>query len=276
MAILKQSGRYLLLLPGLLFLAIFMLIPLVLTISSTFVEDGNFSVSGYLNFLTDAYFLDILWTTLYVALLTTFCCIVLAFPVATIFLEKDQKKPFCLCLAIFPLLVSPIVRSFSWMIILGRNGLLNDFLLSIGMIQEPLTILYTPVAVAIGLVHLFLPLMIVTLVGVMENIDTDYIRAAESLGASKTTAFLKVMFPLCMPGLLIGCTLVFVGSFTAYTTPALLGGQQRVISTFLYQNAITLNDWNTAAMIATIMIVLTFFITGIFQKLATKLNPGGS
>ncbi|GAF18520.1 spermidine putrescine ABC transporter permease component PotB [Bacillus sp. JCM 19046] len=88
-------------------------------------------------------------------------------------------------LAIFPLLVSPIVRSFSWMIILGRNGLLNDFLLSIGIIQEPLTILYTPVAVAIGLVHLFLPLMIVTLVGVMENIDSDYIRAAESLEPQK-------------------------------------------------------------------------------------------
>ncbi|AIC94411.1 MULTISPECIES: ABC transporter permease [Shouchella] len=273
----KQSGRYLLLLPGLLFLAIFMLVPLVLTISSTFVEDGSFSVSGYLNFLTDAYFLDILWTTLYVALLTTFCCIVLAFPVAYYISKvKGSKKALLLMLAIFPLLVSPIVRSFSWMIILGRNGLLNDFLQSLGMIQEPLTILYTPVAVAIGLVHLFLPLMIVTLVGVMENIDTDYIRAAESLGASKTTAFLKVMFPLCMPGLLIGSTLVFVGSFTAYTTPALLGGQQRVISTFLYQNAITLNDWNTAAMIATIMIVLTFFITGIFQKLATKLNPGGS
>ncbi len=96
-------------------------------------------------------------------------------------------------LAIFPLLVSPVVRSFSWMIILGRNGLLNDFLLSVGVISEPLTILYTPAAVAIGLVHLFLPLMIVTLVGVMENIDTDLLSAAESLGASKAKAFLKVM-----------------------------------------------------------------------------------
>ncbi|MFB4211565.1 ABC transporter permease [Shouchella sp. JSM 1781072] len=273
----KRSGRYFLLLPGLLFLSIFMIIPLVLTILSTFLEDGSFTIAGYMNFLTDAYFLDILTTTLFVALTTTFFCIVLAFPVAY-YISKinGSKKALLLMLAIFPLLVSPIVRSFSWMIILGRNGLLNDLLLSIGIIQEPLTILYTPVAVAIGLVHLFLPLMIVTLVGVMENIDSDYIRAAESLGASKTTAFLKVMFPLCMPGLLIGSTLVFVGSFTAYTTPALLGGQQRVISTFLYQNAITLNDWNTAAMIATIMIVLTFVVTGIFQKIATMLNPGGA
>lgn len=269
--------RSILLIPGLLFLAIFMLIPLVLTISSTFIDDGSFSLSGYLDFLTDAYFLDILWTTLYVALLTTFFCIILAFPVAYYMSKlKGSKKALLLMLAIFPLLVSPVVRSFSWMIILGRNGLLNDFLLSIGFINEPLTILYTPAAVAIGLVHLFLPLMIVTLVGVMENIDTDLLSAAESLGASKTKAFLRVMFPLCMPGLVIGSTLVFVGSFTAYTTPALLGGQERVISTFLYQNAITLNDWNAAAMVATIMIIITFVVTGLFQKIATILNPRGS
>lgn len=180
-----------------------------------------------------------------------------------------------LMLAIFPLLVSPVVRSFSWMIILGRNGLLNEFLLATGLINEPLSILYTPAAVAIGLIHLFLPLMIVTLVGVMENIDADLFLAAESLGASKAKAFLKVMVPLCVPGLVIGSTLVFVGSFTAYTTPALLGGQQRVISTFLYQNAITLNDWHAAAMIATIMIVITFVVTGLFQKIAAILNPRG-
>ncbi|GLI90981.1 ABC transporter permease, partial [Bacillus subtilis] len=117
--------------------------------------------------------------------------------------------------------------------------------------------------------------MIVTLVGVMENIDADLFLAAESLGASKAKAFLKVMVPLCVPGLVIGSTLVFVGSFTAYTTPALLGGQQRVISTFLYQNAITLNDWHAAAMIATIMIVITFVVTGLFQKIAAILNPRG-
>ncbi|ALA53902.1 spermidine/putrescine ABC transporter permease [Shouchella clausii] len=272
----NRSMRMLLLIPGLLFLTVFMLIPLVLTISSTFVENGSFSLDGYFRFLGDAYFLEILWTTLFVALLTTFCCVILAFPAAYYISKlKGGKKAIMLMLAIFPLLVSPVVRSFSWMIILGRNGLLNEFLMATGLINEPLSILYTPAAVAIGLIHLFLPLMIVTLVGVMENIDADLFLAAESLGASKAKAFLKVMVPLCVPGLVIGSTLVFVGSFTAYTTPALLGGQQRVISTFLYQNAITLNDWHAAAMIATIMIVITFVVTGLFQKIAAILNPRG-
>jgi len=109
----------------------------------------------------------------------------------------------------------------------------------------------------------------------MENIDPDLIKAAESLGASKFTAFRKVIVPLSVPGLIIGSILVFVGSLTAYTTPALLGGKQRVISTFLYQNAITLNDWYMASVIATIMIVITFVVIYVMNKLATKLNPKG-
>jgi putative spermidine/putrescine transport system permease protein len=127
----------------------------------------------------------------------------------------------------------------------------------------------------IGLVHLFSPLIIVTLVGVMENIDRDLMRAAESLGASKITVFQKIVIPLCVPGLVIGSILVFVGSFTAYTTPSLLGGRQRVISTFLYQNAITLNDWYLASVIATIMIGITFIVISVMNKVAYKLNPKG-
>jgi putative spermidine/putrescine transport system permease protein len=141
------------------------------------------------------------------------------------------------------------------------------------LIHEPMDILYTPTAMMIGLIHLFLPLILITLVGVMENIDPDLIKAAESLGASKFAAFRKVIVPLSIPGLIIGSILVFVGSLTAYTTPALLGGKQRVISTFLYQNAITLNDWYLASVIATIMIAITFVVIGLMNKLAYKFNP---
>jgi putative spermidine/putrescine transport system permease protein len=220
--------------------------------------------------------MKILLTTLQVSLVTTIVCILLGFPTAY-YISKlgARKKGILLALAIFPLLTSSVVRSFSWMIILGKKGLLNSSLISIGLIEKPLEILYTPTAMMIGLIHLFLPLIIITLVGVMENIDPDLIKAAESLGASKFTAFRKVIVPLSVPGLIIGSILVFVGSLTAYTTPALLGGKQRVISTFLYQNAITLNDWYMASVIATIMIVITFVVIFLMNKLATKLNPKG-
>lgn len=272
----KTRYMYLLMLPGILFLTVFMIIPIVLTIGTTFTDGSGITLDGYLTFLKDRYFLDILFTTLRVSLLTTLICIVLGFP-AAYYISKlgGRMKAVLLLLTIFPLLTSSVVRSFSWMIIIGRNGLLNKMLLGMGIIHEPLDILYTPTAIIIGLVHLFLPLIIVSLVGVMENIQHDLLEAAESLGASKATVFLKVVLPLCVPGLVIGSILVFVGSFTAYTTPALLGGKQRVISTFLYQNAITLNDWQVASIVATIMIVITFAVIACMNALARKLNPKG-
>ncbi|NEU30353.1 ABC transporter permease [bacterium LRH843] len=272
----KKRHLYLLLLPGLLFLTIFMIIPIALTIGSTLFHDGSFTFGGYMQFFADEYFLSILFTTLRVSLLTTLISIVLGFPVAYFISKiKSRMKIILLLLTIFPLLTSSVVRSFSWMVILGKNGLLNTMLLGIGLINEPLEILYTPTAVIIGLVHLFLPLIIVTLVGVMENIDEDLQSAALSLGASKVTVFSRIILPLCVPGLMIGSILVFVGSFTAYTTPALLGGRQRVISTFLYQNAIALNDWRVASIVATIMIIVTFLIIGLMNKAANRLNPKG-
>ncbi|MBJ6359890.1 ABC transporter permease [Paenibacillus sp. GCM10012307] len=273
----KKSYLALLLLPGLVFLAAFMVIPILLTVGSTFYHESRFTVEGYILFFKDPYFLKIVWTTLRVSIITTLLCMVLGFPTAYyISRQSPRRKGLLLALAIFPLLTSSVVRSFSWTIILGKKGLLNNTLLSLGIIQEPLNILYTPTAMIIGLIHLFLPLIIITLVGVMENIDSDLVKAAESLGASRFSAFCKIIIPLSVPGLIIGGILVFVGSLTAYTTPALLGGKQRVISTFLYQNAITLNDWYLASVIATIMMFITFIIIALMNKLATKLNPKGS
>src|SRR6185437_11318885 len=181
----KKTYLLLLLLPGVLFLTVFMAVPILLTIGSTFFDKGTFTFAGYLNFFKDPYFLKIVWTTLRVSLVTTILCIILGFPVAY-FISKQgpRQKAILLALAIFPLLTSSVVRSFSWMIILGKKGLLNNALIGIGLIKEPLDILYTPTAMMIGLVHLFLPLIIITLVGVLENIDPDLIKAAESLGAN--------------------------------------------------------------------------------------------
>ncbi|PWW31330.1 putative spermidine/putrescine transport system permease protein [Cytobacillus oceanisediminis] len=272
----KKRYLYLLLLPGVLFLTVFMIVPILLTIGSTLFAENTITFDRYITFFQDRYFIDILLTTLRVSIFTTLICIFLGFP-AAYFVSKlrPRQKAILLLLTIFPLLTSPVVRSFSWMIIIGKNGVLNKVLLGMGLISEPLDILYTPTAVAIGLIHLFLPLIIVTLVGVMENIEHDLLEAAESLGASRLSVFLKIVVPLCVPGLMIGSILVFVGSFTAYTTPALLGGQQRVISTFLYQNAMTLNDWEVASVIATIMMVVTIVIIVLMNLSAKKLNPRG-
>lgn len=264
---------YGLILPGLLFLCFFMVVPILLTIASTLFPNSHFGFGEYSHVLGDRYFLKILSTTLGVSAVCTIGCAILGFPTSYYISRRlPRSKGVLLALAVFPLLTSPVVRSFSWMIILGRKGLLNTVLADLGLVVRPLNILYTPSAIVVGLVHLFLPMMIISLVGVLESIDEDLIEAAESLGASPLAAFRQVVFPLAIPGLVVGSVLVFVGSLTAYTTPALLGGKQRVLSTFLYENAMTLNDWSLASVIATIMIVVTLLVVTLMNRASATLG----
>ncbi|OWZ83176.1 ABC transporter permease [Natranaerobius trueperi] len=263
--------------PGLLFLVIFQLIPLFSIFMETIQVGGEFSLERYGDFFKDPYNMNIYFRTLRIALISTLIAVTLGFP-TSYFISKSniKKRGLYIALAVFPLLTSPVVRSFSWIVVLGRQGLVNNFLTSLNIIEEPLSILYTEAAIIIGFVHLFLPLMILSLVGVMENIDHNLVLAAESLGASKLKAFLKIVFPLSLPGVVIGSVLVFCGSFTAYTTPQLLGGSRtRVMATLLYENARTLNDWTTASVIATIMILTTMAIITVINRGAKKLNPKG-
>lgn len=273
----KKYSFYLLLLPGVVFLIFFALVPLIMLISGSFIGDGGFTLSRYFDFFTDDYYMVILSRTIKLALISTLISAILGFPTAYyISRSKVNRRGLFIALAVFPLLTSPVIRSFTWMVILGRQGMINTFLQNIGLIQEPLSLLYNEVAIVIGFVYLFMPLMILSLVGVLENIDHELVMAAESLGATRRQSFAKIVFPLSVPGLIIGSVLVFTGSLTAYTTPQLLGGtDSRVLATVIYQNAMTLFDWDTAAVIATVMILVTVLVTTVINGLAKRLDTRG-
>ncbi len=273
-----KSAHFLLLIPGLMIIALFLILPLFATVVPTLQETGKgWTLANYISFFSDGYYLKIYWRTLNLSLIATAISVVLGFPTAY-YISKtaSNRKGIYTILAVFPLLTSPVVRSFSWIVVLGKFGIVNNTLMALKLIEEPLKLLYNEFAIVIGLVNLFLPLMIMSLIGVMENIDHHLVEAAESLGASKIKSFLKVVFPLSVPGLIVGCILVFTGSFTAYTTPQLLGGNKsKVLATLIYQNAMTLSDWNGAAVIATIMIVTTIAISGIINQLTLRLQGKG-
>ena len=181
-----------------------------------------------------------------------------------------------LAASIFPLMTNSVIRSFAWINILGSNGIINKFLMMVGLVEKPAKLLYTDFAIIVGSVYLFLPLMIVTVTGVMENIDDDMMEAAESLGATRMEAFMKVIFPMSLPGIIVGGILVFTGTLTAYTTPQLLGGNSNmVMATLIYQRAMSVGDWNGAAVVAFIMIVLTLIVIKGFNKLAASLDKRG-
>jgi len=257
-----------------LLLIFFLIIPLFASIGNTFVVDGGFSLSRYFDFFKDEYYLEIYMRTIKLGVVTTILATILGFPTAYYISRTNKKvRGLYIMFAVFPLLTSAVVRSFSWMVILGKRGIVNTVLMNIGIISKPLSLLYNEFSIVMGLLYLFLPLMIMSLVGVMENIDGDLTEAAESLGATRFQAFFKVVFPLSVPGLIVGSILVFTGSITAYTTPQLLGGSKaKVLSTLIYQSAMSLFDWDTAAVVATIMIVTTLIVSSIINMMASRIN----
>ena len=177
----KKKMHYLLLVPCLVLLIVFLVMPLIQIILPTlFPEGSDFSFTNYLSFFQDEYYMTIFIRTVKIALISSLVCMILGVPTAYFISRCDKKwRGILMAISIFPMLTNSVVRSFAWINILGKNGVINNFLMSIGVIEEPITMLYTEFSVLIGTIYLFLPLMIITLVGVMENIDNDMMEAAE-------------------------------------------------------------------------------------------------
>ncbi len=271
-----KNSVYWLLIPCVLLLAIFLILPLLNIFIKTVYDDG-FTLSRYISFFTDTYYIGILIRTLKISIISTLLCIILGTPSAYFISSCNKKlRSFFIAISLFPLLTNSVVRSFAWINILGKNGIINKMLLSLNIIDSAVSLLYTEFAIIIGTVYLFLPLMIITIVSVMENIESDIIKAAKSLGATGFKAFFKVVLPISLPGIIVGSVLVFTGALTAYTTPQLLGGNKNlVLSTLIYQKATSLNDWTSASVIAVIMIIITLAVIKILNFIANKLDKRG-
>mgnify|MGYP004527305509 FL=1 len=272
----KKRTTWMMLAPGLVILLICLAIPLIKVIAPTFTA-GDYPFSAYVQFFQDEYYRKIFLRTVRIAAITTAVCMIGGIPTAY-FISRCSKKWRGLLLAasIFPMMTNSVIRSFAWINILGSNGIINKMLLAMNLIEKPMKLLYTDFAIIIGSVYLFLPLMIVTVTGVMENIDDDMMEAAQSLGAGRLEAFMKVIFPMSLPGIIVGGILVFTGTLTAYTTPQLLGGNSNmVMATLIYQRAMSVGDWNGASVVALIMILVTLIVIKGLNALASRLDKRG-
>ena len=271
----KKSKIWLVLVvPGVFFVVFFMLIPLFSLCFSSFYTDTGFTLSNYFRLFGDVYFQQVFVRSLRLSLLSTAVCAVLGFPTAYYISKYSKHKGMMMAFAVFPMFTSPVIRSFSWMVILGKRGIVNSFLVSIGLFAKPQSLLYNEFSMTVGFVQLFLPQMILSLIGVMDSIPDDLTLAAGSLGATRIGSFFHVVFPLSISGLVTGSVLVFTGCMTAYTTPQLLGGTDtRVLSTMIYQYAMSLRDWTQASVVAVVMIVVTMTVSSVFNSLSRRINP---
>ena len=272
----KKSSTWMMLAPGLIILLLCLGLPLISVLAPTFTA-GQYPLSAYVEFFQDEYYRKILFRTLKIAVITTGICMAGGIPTAYFISRCDKKwRGLLLAASIFPMMTNSVIRSFAWINILGSNGIINRILLALNVADKPMKLLYTDFAIIIGSVYLFLPLMIVTVTGVMENIDDDMMEAAQSLGAGRFEAFMKVIFPMSLPGIIVGGILVFTGTLTAYTTPQLLGGNSNmVLATLIYQRAMSVGDWNGASAVALIMIVITLIVIRGFNALAARLDKRG-
>jgi putative spermidine/putrescine transport system permease protein len=255
--------------PATVFVAAGLLLPLAIlfryslnTMDARRIMHEAFSLQNYLKFFADPYYLGVFWTTLRVAALCTLVCLVMALPLAYVLARTQTRfKNVLIMLVVLPLFVGNAVRAAGWMTIFGSKGFLNVTLMQIGLIHQPLEIMYTESAVVAGIIAVNLPYMVLTLQSVIEGINRNVEEAAFSLGAGPATMFRRVLLPLSLPGILAGTILTFILSMNAYATPVLLGGPKfRMMGPLIY-GQFQLNNWPFGASAAFILMTATLGLT---------------
>ncbi len=231
----------------------------------------TFTLENYEKFFADPYYTSVLWTTLRVAALCTVACLVMGLPLAYVLARTQSRfKNLLIMLVVLPLFVGNAVRAAGWMTVFGSKGFLNVTLLQVGIIGQPLQIMYTEGAVVAGIIAVNLPYMVLTLQSVIEGINRNLEEAAFSLGAAPATMFRRVLLPLALPGILAGTILTFILGMNAYATPVLLGGPKFKMMGPLVYGQFQLNNWPFGASAAFVLMTATLTLTATANILVQR------
>lgn len=241
------------------------------------LEPGGFSFDNFTTLLKPLYakvFLDTVW----ICFLTALFSLIVGYPLAYALVRTQNVllKSTILVIAVTPLFLGEVVRTYSWIIVLGNNGFVNAMLLKLGVIGQPLQLMFTTFGVVTALVHVTLPVMVIMLAAALSHIDRDYEKAAESLGAGPIRTFLTVTLPLSTPGIVAGVTTAFAWTFSAFATPQMIGGGQvNMISNLVYQLGFASFNFPLAASIAVAGLALTFVALGLLHVATRPLQKIG-
>jgi putative spermidine/putrescine transport system permease protein len=238
------------------------------------LEAGGFTLDNFAALLRPLYarvFLETMW----ICFLTAFFTLLVGYPLAYALVHARHValKSAILVIAVTPLFLGEVVRTYSWIVVLGNNGFLNAVLLRLGLIDAPVQFMFTQFGVVTALVHVTLPIMVIMLAAALSHIDRDYERAAASLGAGPIRAFLTVTLPLSTPGIIAGVTTAFAWTFSAFATPQLIGGGRvNMISNLVYQLGFASFNFPFAASLSVAGLLLTFAVLGLMRVAAGPLE----
>lgn len=278
MATFRNAAPYWLSLPALVLFGILLLVPIGMTILLSFYEYSwgtgviyEFTFENYFEIFTDGYFYEIFLRTFGIALVTTLICILIGVPEAYILFNMEPRwRAPCLLIVLGPLLISVVVRTLGWTILLGANGIVNDLLMTLGIVGTPVELLFTKTGVVIALVHVLAPYMVLAVWTSLQRIDPAVVKAAISLGATQAGAFRRVVLPQLMPGILSGTVIVFSLAVSAFATPALIGGRRvKVVATTVLDEFLSTLNWPLGAAIALLLLLITgliVFLGGSFVE----------
>lgn len=257
---------------------VFIILPLVLILIYSFngsgsiaFENFSFSLTNYKRFFEPLY-LKMLGITLLISFLATLGCLIIGYPVAYIISKMDETIASSLIFVfIMPMWINLLLRTYGWITLLGRNGVLNRFLASFG--SGPLGIMYTPTAVVLGMIYEFLPFMVIQIYNALRKVDKNLIDAALDLGADKKTIFRKVIFPLSLPGVYTGIIMVFIPAISTFVVSNLLGGQKvYMIGNLIDQQFTFTGDWGFGSATAIILMLILFLALFIQRRFGRDLE----
>ena len=277
---LSRSGL-LLMAPGLLLLLVVFVAPLIMLVPTSLHRyvpgtgiESAWTLENYVRAVTDEYYLEIIGRTLALGVTVVLVTLILGYPLALFLARtKSRFRPWLIILVVFPLLLNLVVRSFGWIVLLADRGLINDLLKELGLIEQSIKLMFNYTGLLIGLSHIFLPFMVLVLIGTIQNIPRDVENAARTLGASTLTVFWRVTVPLSMPGILSGSVLVFVLTISALVTPRLLGGPTyQVMSTLIFDEFLKLLNWPRGAAMAFVLTATVLVLVWAAQRLSRRLG----
>jgi putative spermidine/putrescine transport system permease protein len=272
---------WLLMSPSLAILIVFLLGPLLILLAYSFYRyvpggtmEKTFVLQNYGKFLTDSFNLRVLWNTIKLGAIVTATDIVLGLPVAYSLARMRSRsvRAVLYALLLVPLMSSVVVRSYGWMVLLAPQGLVNEALLALRVVKEPLALLYTPTGTAIALSAVLLPFMVIILTPVVQSVEEDLERAAQSLGAGTLRAFFDVVLPLARPGLGAGSIIVFVLAIGSFATPALVGGTSvLVMPLYIYQQALgQVINWPFGSAMSFVLLVIVLALVVLQARLLER------
>lgn len=231
------------------------------------------TLTHYQRALTEPVYLRVMLRTLRIAAAVTVLTLILAWPLAWVMARSSGLKLAILIASVLlPLWTSVLVRTYAWMVLLQKNGVVNQLLIGSGVVDQPLTLLYTEGAVVLAMSHVLLPFMVLPIYSALRGIPEDYARAAQMLGASEWATFREVIFPLSLPGVTSGCLMVFLLALGFFVTPALVGGpRQMMIATLVSQQVREMLDWSFAGALVGVLLAFVLLLVLIFKR-AVRLD----